>query len=96
MFNEEPYIILTYRLYDTYRQLGVERDDRIAEILLDSYTDKSRIMIPNSMYELKNMLAIMLGKERYVGNEYDILFSENDGKIENSNSDIEKMVNMGD
>ena len=53
-------------------------------------------MIPNSMYELKNMLAIMLGKERYVGNEYDILFSENGGKIENSNSDIEKMVNMGD
>lgn len=60
MFNEEPYVVLTYRLYDTYRQVGVERDDRIAGILLDAYSDKSRIMIPNSMYELKNMLAGVL------------------------------------
>lgn len=62
MFNEEPYIILTCRLYDTYRQLGVERDDRIVEILKDSYSDKSRIMVPNSMYEFRKMLAFVLGK----------------------------------
>lgn len=69
MFNEEPYIILTYRLYDTYRQIGIERDDRIAEILLDAYSDKSRIMIPNSMYELKNMLAKLLGKSAHCTDE---------------------------
>lgn len=69
MFNEEPYIILTYRLYDTYRQVGIERDDRIAEILLDAYSDKSRIMIPNSMYELKCLLAGVLGKNAYCADE---------------------------
>lgn len=65
MFNEEPYVIFVYRLYDTYRQLGVERDDWVAEILLDAYSDKSRVMIPNSMYELKSMLASVLNRDFY-------------------------------
>ena len=56
MFNKEPYIIFTYRLYDGYRQEGVERDDWMAEKLIDAYEDKSRIMIPNSMFELNEMI----------------------------------------
>ncbi len=56
MFGHEPYVIFTYRLYNTYRQIGIERDDWIANALRDSYTDKSRVMIPNSMDELKNMV----------------------------------------
>ena len=56
MFGDEPYVIFTYRLYDTYRQCGVERDDWIANALLDAYEDKSRVMIPNSMHELHNMI----------------------------------------
>ena len=56
MFGDEPYVIFTYRLYDTYRQCGVERDDWIANALIDAYEDKSRVMIPNSMHELHNMI----------------------------------------
>lgn len=56
MFNQEPYVIFTYRLYDTYRQCGVERDDWIASALKDAYDDKSRVMIPNTMQELRNMI----------------------------------------
>lgn len=56
MFGEEPYVIFTYRLYNTYRQVGIERDDWIANALLDAYEDKSKVMIPNSMQELKDMI----------------------------------------
>ena len=57
MFGIEPYVIFTYRLYDTYRQVGVERDDWLSAALIDSYTDKSRILIPNSLDELRYMLT---------------------------------------
>lgn len=56
MFGDEPYVIFTYRLYNTYRQIGVERDDWIANALIEAYEDKSRVMIPNSMHELQNMI----------------------------------------
>ena len=56
MFGYEPYVIFTYRLYDTYRQIGIERDDWIAKALMDTYEDKSRVMIPNSMHELQQMI----------------------------------------
>lgn len=56
MFGYEPYVIFTYRLYKTYRQIGVERDDWIANALIDAYEDKSRVMIPNSMDELHSMI----------------------------------------
>lgn len=56
MFGDEPYVIFTYRLYDTYRQCGVERDDWISSALIDAYEDKSRVKIPNSMFELEEML----------------------------------------
>ena len=57
MFGHEPYVIFTYRLYNTYRQCGVERDDWIANALKDAYEDKSRVMIPNSMDELHSMIS---------------------------------------
>ena len=56
MFNEEPYVIFTYRLYDDYRQHPVECDDRLSGILMDAYQDKSKILIPNSMRELSTMV----------------------------------------
>lgn len=56
MFGQEPYVIFTYRLYSTYRQIGIERDDWIANALIDAYEDKSRVMIPNSIEELKEMI----------------------------------------
>ena len=56
MFGKEPYIIFTYRLYNDYRQHPVECDDLLSGILMDSYDDKSKIMIPNSVYELAAMV----------------------------------------
>ena len=56
MFGDEPFVIFTYRLYSDYRTRPIEGDDWIAKALLDAYSDKSRIMIPNSMEELKTML----------------------------------------
>ena len=61
MFNQEPYVIFTYRLYDTYRQCGIERDDWIASALKDAYEDKARVMIPNTMQELRNMIRNIRG-----------------------------------
>lgn len=69
MFDHEPYVIFTYRLYDTYRQCGVERDDWMAEAVRDAYTDKSRVMIPNSFDEFKSMLHIAI---EGTAKEYDI------------------------
>ena len=56
MFGVEPYIILTHRLYNGYRQNPVERDDWMANSLIDAYEDKSKVMIPNSMREYKAMI----------------------------------------
>lgn len=56
MFGKEPYIIFTYRLYNDYRQHPVECDDLLSGILIESYDDKSKIMIPNSVYELAAMV----------------------------------------
>ncbi len=56
MFDEEPYVIFTFRLYDGYRQRGVERDDWMANALISAYKDKSKVKIPNSVYELEEMI----------------------------------------
>ncbi len=57
MFGDEPFVIFTYRLYSDYQTQPIKGDDWIAEALLDAYSDKSRVMIPNSMEELKTMLG---------------------------------------
>ena len=63
MFGDEPYVMFTYRLYNDYQTRPIQGDDWIAEALLDAYSDKTRVMIPNSMEELKTMLRnIRLGK----------------------------------
>ena len=59
MFGEEPYEIFTYRLYEDYRAHPIAGNDWIAEALKDSYKEKSRIMVPNSMEELREMLAVI-------------------------------------
>lgn len=57
MFGDEPCVIFTYRLYNDYQIRPIRGDDWIAEALLDAYSDKARVMIPNSLEELKTMLA---------------------------------------
>ena len=56
MFGEEPYVIFTYRLYNDYRNKPIPGDDWIADALTDAYTDKSRILIPDSLEEFRDML----------------------------------------
>lgn len=56
MFGEEPTVIFTYRLYHDYKTRPILGDDWIAAALLDAYSDKSRVMIPDSMEELKQIL----------------------------------------
>lgn len=56
MFGDEPFVIFTYRLYNDYQTRPIEGDDWIARALLDAYSDKSRVMIPNSVEDLKTML----------------------------------------
>lgn len=60
LFEKEPYIIFTYKLYDTYKQCGVERDDWMVESVRASYKDKRRVMVPTSIYELREMVYTAL------------------------------------
>ena len=61
MFNEEPYLVLVYRLYDDYKQNGSERDERLAADLRAAYSDPSKIYIPCSIQELKDILVEIIG-----------------------------------
>ena len=56
MFGDEPYVIFTYRLYSDYQTQPIEGNDWIAYALRDAYEDKSRVMIPESLQELREML----------------------------------------
>lgn len=56
IFDCEPYLIFTYRLYDTYKQIGCEADDLLSAEIKSTFTHPERVMIPNSRYELKLML----------------------------------------
>lgn len=60
IFEEEPYLVFTYRLYDTYRQCGNKTDDQLAEEIRSSYSDPSRVLIPNSIFELEEMMNQIL------------------------------------
>lgn len=65
MFDEEPYVIFTYRLYNGYRQCGVERDDWLANIVRDAYTDKSRVLVPNSMDEFNAIIRRLYTQQMF-------------------------------
>ena len=56
MFQKEPYIIFTYRLYDAYHQLGDELTDKFVSDMKEIYTHPERILIPNSLAEFEEIL----------------------------------------
>lgn len=56
MFGREPYIIFTYRLYNPDPPCGIERDQWMAQAVMDAYTDKSRVMIPDNFDQLGEMI----------------------------------------
>ena len=63
MFGHEPYIIFTYRLYNPDPPCGIERDQWMARAVMDAYEDKSRVMIPNSIQELRAMIREISGAQ---------------------------------
>lgn len=57
MFNQEPVVILTYKLFQLYREQENINLDQMIERLKKSYSDPSRIMIPTSLLEFKVMIS---------------------------------------
>ena len=53
MFNQEPYVIFTYMLYSPD---NVTNEAKLAEDLISCYIDKSKIFIPESITDFKNVL----------------------------------------
>ena len=67
-FNKEPYIILTLRLFPYYGQYGDPGGDEYIEMLRSMYSDPSRIMVPNTLGDLRIMLMqlrMRVYNERY-------------------------------
>ena len=59
LFNMEPYVILTYRLYPYYHQYGEDTLDGYVERLRKLYTNKEKIFVPNSELEVIKILKAL-------------------------------------
>ena len=59
LFNMEPYVILTYRLYPYYHQYGEDTLDGYVERLRKLYTNKEKIFVPNSELEMIEILKAL-------------------------------------
>lgn len=56
LFDQEPYLVFTYRLYDYYHENGDEITDNYIASLKSLYKNKDKIIVPNTFYELENKL----------------------------------------
>jgi len=54
--NKEPYLIITLRLFPYYGQYGDPGGDDYIDMLKRLYSDPGRILVPNTLGELKTML----------------------------------------
>lgn len=59
MFGYEPYVIFTYKLYPDYYLKNCNRLNQLSLNLIDLYSDKTRIYIPNSVDEFKVILTAL-------------------------------------
>lgn len=59
MFDYEPTILFTYRLYERYAFDGEPDLEWYVKGLTVTYKNKDKILVPNSMDDLKNMLAVI-------------------------------------
>ncbi|WP_026510597.1 hypothetical protein [Butyrivibrio sp. LC3010] len=63
LYNKEPYIIFLYKLYsEILMPDDYERIVELAQVFIDYYTDKSKILIPNDCYEFETCLEKIIGK----------------------------------
>lgn len=56
MFNQEPFIIFTYRLFNYYHQFGDDLTDNYVKEMKKMYIDKSKVLVPNTLLEFEKML----------------------------------------
>ena len=57
-FNQEPYIIFTYKLYGNSFSINEKYLEQIDQ-LTESYNDKSKVKVPNSMDEYMQMIKLI-------------------------------------
>ena len=56
LFDKEPYLFFTYRLFDYYHEHGDDISDRYVMSLKRLYRNPEKIIVPNSMLEFENKL----------------------------------------
>lgn len=57
LYNKEPWIIFTHRLYEIDYSYFKDNFTNISELLKESYSDKNKIMEPSSISELRECLS---------------------------------------
>ena len=57
LFNIEPYVIMTYRLYTNYKTQGNMRADLLFKQINEIYSDNSRVFVPKTLDELKAIIT---------------------------------------
>lgn len=60
MFDYEPTLLFTYRLYKRYTLDGEPDLEWYVKGLTASYKNKEKILVPNSMNELKSILKAII------------------------------------
>lgn len=83
MFDQEPIVILTYKLFKLYKEEGNDILDQTINRLKNSYSDPSRIMVPTNMLEFKVMI---IEAQRKIHNLIDFPY-------DSCNSDISLEIN---
>lgn len=60
MFDAEPYVIFTYKLYPEYYINNIIEMDRLSNGLISSYVNKEKVLIPSDISEFKYMLETII------------------------------------
>ena len=62
MFGKEPTVIFTYRLYEDYYRQNSDMLDGLSRNLRSIYSDDSKIFVPKTPGELKEILCFLNAK----------------------------------
>ena len=69
LFNKEPHIIMTHRLYKTHKIKDWQRNEAFFKQILELYDDKRRVYAPESNDELKEVVSSLCKNEASGGLE---------------------------
>lgn len=56
IFNQEPIVILTYKLFRAYKEMGNDLLDELILRIKSIYSDPQKVMVPTSLLEYKLMI----------------------------------------